>query len=494
MLMVSVEVPLEKLELIDAVQRLGLSYHFENEIDNVLQQMYESENDGDNKEVYNDLYYVALRFRLLRQQGYKASCCVFDEFKDNEGNFRESLITNMRGLLNLYQAAHLRIHGEHVLDEALAFTATHFESMMTQLSPPLAAQVSHALKQPIHKGLPRLEARSYFSFYQEDPLHNEVLLALSKIRFQLIAESAPKGTQWWKDLEFSEKLPFARDRVVECYFWILGVYFEPEYYMARRFLTKVIAMTSIIDDIYDVYGTLEELELFTEAVERWDIGAIYKLPEYMKHAFQALLDVYAEIEEKMISEGRSYRFYYAREAMKNQVRAYFHEAKWFHQQYIPTMDEYMPLALVTCGYSMLATTSLVGMGDIVTKETFEWLLSGPKIVKGSAVVNRLMDDMVSHKFEQKRGHVASAIECYMKQHGVKEEETIIQFQKQVADAWKDMNEECLYPTSVPMPILTRVVNLARVIDVLYKDEDGYTHANVVLKDYVASLLIEPVQI
>lgn len=57
--------------------------------------------------------------------------------------------------------------------------------------------------------------------------------------------------------------------MVECYFWILGVYFEPQFFLARRMLTKVIAMTSIIDDIYDVYGTLEELELFTEAVERF---------------------------------------------------------------------------------------------------------------------------------------------------------------------------------------------------------------------------------
>ena len=74
--------------------------------------------------------------------------------------------------------------------------------------------------------------------------------------------------RWWKALNFSEKLPFIRDRVIECYFWILGVYFEPEYLLARRMLTKVIAMTSAIDDIYDVYGTFEEIELFTEAVDR----------------------------------------------------------------------------------------------------------------------------------------------------------------------------------------------------------------------------------
>ena len=83
--------------------------------------------------------------------------------------------------------------------------------------------------------------------------------------------------------------------------------------------------------------------------------------------------------------------------MKNQVRAYFDEAKWLHQKHTPTMDEYMPVALVTSAYSMLATTSLVGMGDIVTKDSFEWLFSDPKMVRASAVVCRLMDDMVSHK-------------------------------------------------------------------------------------------------
>ena len=76
--------------------------------------------------------------------------------------------------------------------------------------------------------------------------------------------------RWWKELDFANKLPFARDRIVELYFWILGVYYEPEYAVARRMLTKVIAMTSVIDDIYDVYGTPEELELFAAAIVRFD--------------------------------------------------------------------------------------------------------------------------------------------------------------------------------------------------------------------------------
>ena len=46
------------------------------------------------------------------------------------------------------------------------------------------------------------------------------------------------------------------------------MYFEPQYSFAREILTKTIAMTSIMDDIYDVYGTFDELELFTKAIER----------------------------------------------------------------------------------------------------------------------------------------------------------------------------------------------------------------------------------
>lgn len=83
--------------------------------------------------------------------------------------------------------------------------------------------------------------------------------------------------------------------------------------------------------------------------------------------------------------------------MKKSVRAYLQEALWFNKNYVPKMDEYMKVSLVSCGYLMLATTSVVGMGDLATKEVFDWMKNEPFIVRAASVICRLMDDMVSHQ-------------------------------------------------------------------------------------------------
>ncbi|KAL6316974.1 hypothetical protein AAG906_024513 [Vitis piasezkii] len=493
-LMAAAGKPSQQLNFIDAVQRLGVAYHFEEEIEEALGRIYDNYQEDGNK--YDDLYNVALRFRLLRQQGFNISCDVFNKFKDKNGSFRESLIGDVQGMLGLYEAAHLRVQEEDILDEALAFTTTHLKSLVKHLDHPLAVQVTQALHRPIRKGLERLEARPYISIYQDEASHSKALLKLAKLDFNLLQSLYKKElshiTRWWKELGFATKLPFARDRLVEGYFWILGVYFEPQYLRARRILTKVIALTSILDDIYDAYGNPEELKLFTEAIERWDINSIDQLPEYMKLCYAALLDVYKEIEEEMEKEGHQYRVHYAKEVMKNQVRAYFAEAKWLHEEHVPTIEEYLRVALVSSGYCMLATTSLVGMGEIATKEAFDWVTSDPKIMSSSNFIARLMDDISSHKFEQKREHVASAIECYMKQYGVSEEQAYSEFRKQIENAWMDINQECLKPTAVPMPLLARVLNLTRAADVIYKEQDSYTHVGKVMKNNIAAFFINPI--
>lgn len=104
----------------------------------------------------------------------------------NEGKIKDLLKSDAKGILSLYEATHLGVHGDEILDEVLAFTAAQLESLLPQLKHPLSGQVSHALKQSTHRGLPRLEGSYYFPLYQQDASHNEILLRFAKLDFNLL--------------------------------------------------------------------------------------------------------------------------------------------------------------------------------------------------------------------------------------------------------------------------------------------------------------------
>jgi (-)-germacrene D synthase len=117
---------------------------------------------------------------------------VFKKFKNEQGNFNETLIGDVEGMLSLYEATHMRIHGEDILDEALSFTSLHLKMMATQLSPSLATKINHSLKRPLFKNLPRLVARHYISNYEQDPSHDATLLLLAKLDFNLLQKQHQK--------------------------------------------------------------------------------------------------------------------------------------------------------------------------------------------------------------------------------------------------------------------------------------------------------------
>ncbi|GAB4839276.1 hypothetical protein Ancab_028803 [Ancistrocladus abbreviatus] len=483
-LLASNQQALKQLNLINTLERLGVAYHFEKAIEETLQNIYDTHSyDHEGKA---DLYHGSLLFRIMRQHGFPVTCNIFKNFLDENGSFKKSLTTDVQGLLSLYEALHLRVHGEEILDKAVEFTTTHLKLMANRSSLPLAAQINHALKQTLHRGLPRLEARRYITFYEQEPFHDNTLLKFAKLDYNLLQSQHKQEikdlNRWWKALDFAKKLPFARDRVVEAYFWGWGVFYEPQYAISRKICSKMCLLTTIIDDIYDAYGTVQELELFTKAVDRWDDDCLSDLPDYMKFPYQTLvLDVFNEFEQDLAIEGRSHCVYYAREQLKVLCRTYLQEAKWREEKYIPTYDEYMANAIPSIAYILATVSSYLGMGEIATEESFKWICQLPKILKASCIIARLQDDVGGHKFQKGRDHVASAVDCYIRQYNVSEEHVYEEFNRQVEDAWKDMNQEMLKPTIMPMPLLTRVLNLTRVIDVMYKGEDGYTNVGQNMK-------------
>ena len=66
----------QKLNFIDWVQRLGVSYHFEHEIEEALDEIHNNLVTRHEDDDYN-LHSLALLFRLLRQHGYPISSGMY---------------------------------------------------------------------------------------------------------------------------------------------------------------------------------------------------------------------------------------------------------------------------------------------------------------------------------------------------------------------------------------------------------------------------------
>ncbi|TKY49011.1 terpene synthase 2 [Spatholobus suberectus] len=486
---------IQKLNFIDLIQRFCVSYHFEQEINQAMEQIYYSFTKNNTISEDGGHHSLALLFRLLRQQGYQISSDVFNKLKNDQGNFNEALANDIQGLCMLYEAAHLRTHEDDILEEACDFSKAHLESLANQLSPSLVAQINHYLRRPLNKSVPRFEARYHMSLYEQDSSHNETLLSLAKVDFNILQKLHQKEigiiTKWWKKSNFVTKVPYARDRLVEAYLWSLAMSYRAEDSNGRMFVGKLAAVVCLLDDTYDAYGTVQELELFTEAIHRWDISPIGSLPQCMKVVFDVVIELCEAIELATAKSGKSSfvvpRF---KQAVFSLIKGYMVEAKWCHEGYIPTYDEYKVNGILTSCFPLFIT-SFIGLGEFATEDVFDWIFSDPNIIEAVSVIGRVLDDMASHEFEQQRVHVASAVECCMKQYNISQAEAYNLIHKDVEDYWEIINEECLKLNDIPKSVLDCVVNLAHISEVSYENQqDKFTNGDL-LKDFVSSLLLDP---
>ncbi|KAK9151944.1 hypothetical protein Syun_010253 [Stephania yunnanensis] len=181
---------LEKLELIDALQRLGIDYLFKNEIERVLDGAFVNKV---NSVLDNDLHYKSLYFRLLRQHGYEVSHDFFSVFKDERGNFKDGVYLDVKGMLSLYEASHLGFEGEETMYKAMAFATKNLKLIHDDddddgnIEQSLKEEVSHALELPLHWRMSRMDVRWQIDVHNVKYLAKyPSLLELAKLDFNMV--------------------------------------------------------------------------------------------------------------------------------------------------------------------------------------------------------------------------------------------------------------------------------------------------------------------
>ncbi|KAK0588926.1 hypothetical protein LWI29_007191 [Acer saccharum] len=408
----------ERLKLIDSMQRLGVAYHFEEEIKEAL--------NLHRKDVMitRDLHATALQFRLLREHGHSIGSDVFDKFRDRDGRFSDNIIGDITGILSLYEASFLGIQGEDpVLEEARSFSTIYLNKLSgnkLEISEIVSEQVQQSLEIPLHWRMPRVEALNFINLYTTTDLvddHNSlVLLELAKLDYNLVQsihqQELKELSRWWSQLGFKENLSFSRDRLMENYLWAMGINFEPQFSKCRIGLTKFVCILTAIDDMYDVYGSPDELELFTNAVKRWDVRAMEDLPDYMKICYFAMFNFANDL-----------------------------------------------------AFDVLTHHGLNVISEIRTQD------------------------------EIKRGDVAKAIQCYMNEEGISEEEARDRIKGLISNSWKKVNEIKIKKSNdLPKSMVKMCLNMARTAQCIFEHGDGIGTSVGVTRDRLVSLILKAVPI
>ncbi|KFK38811.1 hypothetical protein AALP_AA3G163300 [Arabis alpina] len=489
----------EKIRLIHLLISLGISYHFDKEIQEILNHTFTNLDDIIAGE--NDLETISIMFEVFRLYGHKMSCDAFDRFRGIDGRFKESLARDVRGMLQLFEVAHLGTPSEDMMDEVLSFTRNHLESLASRNAssdiPHLIKHIKNALYIPRYSNTPVLVAREYISYYEKEEVRDEILLKFAKLNFNFCQlhyiQELKILTKWWKDVDLASKLPYIRDRIVESHLVSMGPYFEPHYSLGRVIVAKINMIVVVVDDTYDAYATIPEARALTECVQRWSINASDKLPDYLRIVLEKLFETMGEIEREMRSKGRSYSVKQVIEKTKILVKAYEEIAKWARTGHISTFDEYMKVGLITGAMGDYVAFSLIGMEDINEKEAFNWLNSKPLIIKTLNAMFRLANDVGTYETEMGRGEVANGINSYMKQHGVTKEEASKEFRKMYREYYKVFMEEFMNTHDhVPRQVLLRCLNIARIFDVFYREGDGYSEPKGKTEHFMTSLYLHPI--
>ncbi|KAH9751609.1 Beta-myrcene/(E)-beta-ocimene synthase 2 [Citrus sinensis] len=489
--------PLDQLELIDNLQRLGLAHHFETEIRNILNNIYNNNKDYNWRK--ENLYATSLEFRLLRLHGYPVSQEVFNGLKDDQGGF---ICDDFKGILSMHEASYYSVEGESIMEEAWQFTSKHLKEVMISKSKEehvfVAEQAKRTLELPLHWNVPMLEARWFIHVYEKREDKNHLLLELAKLEFNTLQaiyqEELKDISGWWKDTCLGEKLSFARDSLVASFLWSMGIGSEPQFAYCRRIVTIAIALITVIDDIYDVYGTLDGLELFTAAVERWDINyALNHLPDYMKLCFFALYNFVNEFAYYVLKQQDFDMLRSIKNSWLGLLQACLVEAKWYHSKYTPTLGEFMENGLVSIGGPMGTMTAyLSGTNPIIEKE-LEFLESNQDIIHWSCKIFRLQDDLGTSSDEIQRGDVPKSIQCYMHETGASEEVAREHIKDMMRQMWKKVNA---YRADKDSPLSQNTVdfmlNLVRMSHFMYLRGDGHGAQNKETMDVASTWLFQPI--
>ncbi|KAJ8767584.1 hypothetical protein K2173_018142 [Erythroxylum novogranatense] len=410
--------------MVNQLQRFGLAEYFNEEIEKVLEQVYESYMTRESWVEANDsplalkLYKDSLAFYLLRLYGFRVfpwTFCWFLQAKEVEeriGNDHEHFSSVM---LNVYRATDLMSFSKKLLEKTISGRSKGQDHV---LYPNFHAAIERELEFPWIARMDQLDYRTWIEYENNNALWmgktsyhrlsshlNEklVLLALQNYVFrQSIYKKELEELKRWSNHWGIPKMRFCREKSAYCYFAIASSTSLPWDCDLRMIIAKSAIVVTIADDFYDIEGSLDDLRKLTSAVQRWDGKG---LTGHSKTIFEVLESLVREIAAKHFQRhGMTEITDYVQNIWRETFLSWLTEATLSKSGCIPLMGDYLETGMISIATHTLVLPASCFLQPSMTTHKFR----PPKyetITRLLMLIPRLLNDTQSYEKEQKDGKI-----------------------------------------------------------------------------------------
>nr|GME01646.1 (-)-alpha-terpineol synthase-like [Ipomoea batatas] len=182
-----------------------------------------------------------------------------------------------------------------------------------------------------------------------------------------------------------------------------------------------------------------------------------------------------------------------RKQWANLCKSYLLEVKWNLGRYTPSLNEYLDIAFITIADPLLLIHAYFCITNSINIEDLQHLEQYPGIIRCSAMIVRLANDLGTSPDEMLKGDSAKSIQCYMRQSGCSEEKAREYINDLIAETWKKLNTE-LGKMERPLPKEFKMIatNLPRITQFIYQHGDGFGVRPDEMKNCIVDLFFEPI--
>ncbi|KAH0462534.1 hypothetical protein IEQ34_010109 [Dendrobium chrysotoxum] len=402
-----------KLCVVDHLERLGCAEPFSEEIRNVMDHQHRKwiaeeskflEKDDDAFQIYKD----SLAFRLLRMHGYQVSPRRFCWFIDDEKNIsymKDNYAFFLSPMLSIYKASHIAFPEDYELDKAGAFSRQILQkgilSMKSENEPDIFARSTKFEQEIKHElGLKWLARMDHL---EHSILRNDDLLQLAIDNFmmrQLVYRKELNELYRWSKYTGLFTMGFGREKTTYCYFAIASATCLPLNTESRKEAAKCATFFTVADDFFDEKGSLHDLFILTDALQRWEGKG---LTSHSKIIFSVLNNLVHDISLKCFKQHGHNVTKILQDAWKDIFMSWLKEVEWSKNSHYPPIDQYIENAKTSVAVEMILLPKCYLTKSKISLQESCWDFRSAIITKSLEVLCRLLNDLESYEREAKAG-------------------------------------------------------------------------------------------